>query len=503
MNIRTLIKGRLNLFVKCGRRSARIAGLTTLFVVLLYVPLRVFGQSSVDFAVIGDYGHAGSGERDVANLVKSWNPDLIITTGDNNYPDGTASTIDANIGQYYHEFIFPYIGTYGDGAATNRFFPSLGNHDWHAPDAQPYVNYFVLPGNERYYEFVRGPVHFFAIDSDQDEVDGDTEGSEQGQWLKDRLASASEPWKVVYFHHPPYSSGHHGSTTRMRWHFKEWGASAILSGHDHTYERLSVDGFPYFVDGLGGASRYDFETILPSSQVRYNDTYRAMLVNADAGSITFRFFNIAGTLIDSLSLSNGEPSTIDAPTGLQARAVSANQVDMSWNDNSSNETGFEIDRCGAAGCSDFAEIARVATNVENYTDPSVSFGTYRYRVRAFNSTAESGFSNIVEVSTAPTTDVFSDDFDDGVIDQLRVAPVERRDLHRPGGVEHQGAEAPADNGLGRLEGEDALTQHADAQRHPIHPGQGLKPWILLWSGRRRGTHRMVSSGRGVLPADEP
>src|SRR5262245_65541757 len=64
--------------------------------------------SSTTFAVIGDYGGGGSNEQAVANLVHSWNPDFIATTGDNNYPSGDASTIDANIGQYYHDYIYPY-----------------------------------------------------------------------------------------------------------------------------------------------------------------------------------------------------------------------------------------------------------------------------------------------------------------------------------------------------------------------------------------------------------
>jgi hypothetical protein len=93
----------------------------------------------VRFAVIGDYGSGGQPEADVANLVKSWNPQLILTTGDNNYPDGSAETIDQKIGQFYHEFISPYSGGYGAGAGKNRFFPSLGNHDWNTFQAQPYL----------------------------------------------------------------------------------------------------------------------------------------------------------------------------------------------------------------------------------------------------------------------------------------------------------------------------------------------------------------------------
>src|SRR4028118_1944089 len=63
---------------------------------------------SARFAVIGDYGQAGQPEQDVANRVKSWSPDFIITVGDNNYPYGEASTIDQNIGQYYRQYIYPY-----------------------------------------------------------------------------------------------------------------------------------------------------------------------------------------------------------------------------------------------------------------------------------------------------------------------------------------------------------------------------------------------------------
>ena len=57
--------------------------------------ITVHAQSEkVTFAVIGDYGLASQNEADVANLVKSWNPDFIVTTGDNNYPDGAAWSID-------------------------------------------------------------------------------------------------------------------------------------------------------------------------------------------------------------------------------------------------------------------------------------------------------------------------------------------------------------------------------------------------------------------------
>ena len=136
-------------------------------------------QSEYDlrFAVIGDYGTGSSYEEMVAALVSGWNPDFVITTGDNNYPDGTAETIDENIGQFYSQFIGNYTGSYGSGSETNRFWPSLGNHDWHSISCSgsscngPYFDYFTLPNNERYYEVDLGLVHLFALNSLSGEPD--------------------------------------------------------------------------------------------------------------------------------------------------------------------------------------------------------------------------------------------------------------------------------------------------------------------------------------------
>ena len=68
---------------------------------------------------MGDYGTAQQPEQDVANLIHSWNPDFITTTGDNNYstPPLTTASYDTTVGQYYHDFINPYSGVYGAGPA--------------------------------------------------------------------------------------------------------------------------------------------------------------------------------------------------------------------------------------------------------------------------------------------------------------------------------------------------------------------------------------------------
>jgi hypothetical protein len=257
----------------------------------------------LSFAVIGDYGIGNQPEADVATLVHSWDPDIVITVGDNNYPLGSKWSIDEHIGKYYHDFIFPYIGEYRPGATKNRFFPTLGNADWNTGGVQPYLGFFSLPGNERYYDFVWGPVHFFALDSDPHEPDGVTMTSLQAVRLELRMAASTSPWNIVYFHHAPYSSGYtHGSSVWMRWPFATWGANVILSGHEHNYERLLVDGIPYFVDGAGGNGLYGFSYPIPQSQFRYHDDYGAMLVHATGTDLHFEFYNRWGTLIDQYEL---------------------------------------------------------------------------------------------------------------------------------------------------------------------------------------------------------
>ncbi len=254
----------------------------------------------VIFAAIGDFGTGDQNEADVANLVLSWNPDFIITLGDNNYPVGAAEHMDAAVGQFFHSFIYPYKGSFGEGAETNRFFPSLGNHDLMTDNGQPYYDYFTLPGNGRYYDFTWGAMHLFALDDIESEPDGVGVSSAQAEWLKAGLAASTATWNVVYMHYPPYSSGLHGSTDWARWPYKEWGADVVLAGHDHTYERLEEDGLTYFVNGLGGGGIYYFPSVLEGSQERYNGDYGAMRVEATEGYMKFEFISRRGEVVDSI-----------------------------------------------------------------------------------------------------------------------------------------------------------------------------------------------------------
>jgi hypothetical protein len=238
-------------------------------------------------------------------------------------------------------------------------------------------------------------VHVFALDSDINEPDGTTSASIQGNWLQQELATSSAPWKLVYFHHPPYSSGPHGSTMDMQWPFEAWGATAVLAGHDHTYERIIRNGFPYFVNGLGGSSIYTFgRRPVTGSVVRYNGDYGAMLVDASADTLRFQFITRGGTLVDIYTLYT--PAAV--PSQLTATPVSNSQIDLAWTDHTTYEAGFSIER--STDGTNFTQDATVGPDVTSYANTGLSDATtYFYRVRAYDNGGASGYSNIASATT--------------------------------------------------------------------------------------------------------
>lgn len=90
-----------------------------------------------------------------------------------------------------------------------------------------------------------------------------------------------------------------------------------------------------------------------------------------------------------------------APTSLTAVALSATSIRLAWTDTSTNEDGFEVERCSGRRCTSFASLpATVAANTTTYTDNGLVKGTsYTYRVRASNEIGPSAWSNTVTATT--------------------------------------------------------------------------------------------------------
>lgn len=255
-------------------------------------------SDSLYFAVIGDYGKEDRDVSRVASMVRSWEPDFITTVGDNIYGYESFKTVDDCIGQYFRRFLSPYNGEYGEDSGVNRFYPILGNHDWESVEVDeqgncigPYFDFF--PDREPYYTFQQGPVRFFMLDSYRKQPAGNTPLSKQAMWLRDQLAQSDATWNLVYLHHSPYSSGTmHGSHPHLQWPFAQWGADAVLSGHNHTYERIEHDGIMYFVNGLGGTSQHALhKPRVAGSQAGATGTFGAQLIAVNEELITFQFFD--------------------------------------------------------------------------------------------------------------------------------------------------------------------------------------------------------------------
>ena len=256
------------------------------------------------FAVVGDIAGTNESTNQVSELIKSWNPNFIITLGDNFY-NNINHDPDTSIGQFYSEYIYPYFGVYTPSPVNyNRFWPSIGGHDWNYDRGQTYIDYFTLPGNERYYDFKKDNIHFFCYNSEIGEPDGSGIGSIQAQWLENGLINSEKNFKIVYFHASPYSSGLHGSEQRLQLPFEQWGTDVVFTGHDHHYERLQIDGITYVINGMGGQGIRNIYDPVPGSIVRYNEKHGAMLIFVLRRIFVGFFINIDRQIIDVFMLRN-------------------------------------------------------------------------------------------------------------------------------------------------------------------------------------------------------
>lgn len=141
---------------------------------------------------------------------------------------------------------------------------------------------------------------------------------------------------------------------------------------------------------------------LGHSEVAATTMEPAMPGYCDTSQLTLEADDISG--IRSLypptsSSSNGQaPAT---PSGLVAGINPSNPTSslvLSWADNASNETGYSVER--SSDGRSFAQIGQAGANAGAWTDTGLNSGTvYYYRVRAFNSSGNSAYSNIGSAQT--------------------------------------------------------------------------------------------------------
>ena len=228
-------------------------------------PLRFMSASPapVRFFAVGDTGSGSENQKAVAtamtNQAKSYAHAKTYPTavkgvlhlGDIIYPVGDAK----KHGDRLVKTMYKGLGDLGV-----PFYFSLGNHDVITNHGQDVVDTLHMP-QKTYYKVAVSPlVDFFAINTN-------TFHKTQEIWLESALAQSKTPWKIVYGHHPLYSTGAHGQDndlkvlrSRLEPLFRKYRVDAYFAGHDHNYERFATvssqaKGLPYLqlVSGGGGA----------------------------------------------------------------------------------------------------------------------------------------------------------------------------------------------------------------------------------------------------------
>jgi hypothetical protein len=133
-----------------------------------------------------------------------------------------------------------------------------------------------------------------------------TANYDQLKWIDSELSNSSEKWKIVFFHHPLYSSARtHGSSLKLREvlepMFIKYNVSLVLNGHDHTYERIKPqNGIQYFVEGSSGQLRNgDIRKDSPLTAFGLDTDRAFMLMEIDGDTLTFNTISRTGTIVDS------------------------------------------------------------------------------------------------------------------------------------------------------------------------------------------------------------
>ena len=253
---------------------------------------------SLRFAVIGDSGRGDVPQNEIAQQMVAWRArfdyDLVLMVGDNIYDRHTAE-------DYAAKFERPYKPLLDAGV---KFQAAIGNHD---DAAQIFYDKFNM-GGRRYYTFRRddqplgkiagGGVRFFALDSRSFDP-------EQLLWFEQALAETGSKWKIVYFHHPIYTSGRYqtvADTIRgvLEPLLVNGDVDIVLSGHEHFYERIVPQrGIMYFVTGAAGSLRPNDIRKTDLTARGFDTDYSFMLMEVAGDEVYFQAISRKGETVDA------------------------------------------------------------------------------------------------------------------------------------------------------------------------------------------------------------
>lgn len=158
-------------------------------------------------------------------------------------------------------------------------------------------------------------------------------------------------------------------------------------------------GFRTLMAYPSGCSGGNFVAYFSNPDVLVNGFPAGIDFEADPGNSAdnSRSMNNTADTVAAFRAGAGNAVPIE-PTGLGASASSSSQINLAWSDNANNESGYRVER--SANGTSFTEIAVLAANSVTYSSTGLTAATtYWYRVRAYNSKGNSGYSNVASVQT--------------------------------------------------------------------------------------------------------
>jgi hypothetical protein len=209
-------------------------------------------------------------------------------------------------GDWTNEFFNPTALNTRELQANLPINGCIGNHEWD-DDSMPHTffdKYWPYPYVDGYYwSFDYGPVHITVLDQEDQDYAG---GSAQYNWLVNDLASTTKEWRILQFHKPGYSAGHHEDEADVQdWIqplCEQYGVDIVFAGHNHYYARCIKNGIMHVTSGGGGAPLRD-GSLDYSEHVRvYEKAYHFCKVHIRGNELDFEAVEPDGTLIDAFNI---------------------------------------------------------------------------------------------------------------------------------------------------------------------------------------------------------
>lgn len=259
-------------------------------------------DTSVEWVCFGDSGNPDTiaDTASVATLALGMQPDFIVHLGDTNYPEGDPVTLFDNLIKHFGSYF------------RTAWYQVMGNHDYDTDVGAylltqlPAVQALMDEADVGYcYQFTRGLVDFFVVNTGGSGADTIDESSAIPVWLTAAMAASSDDqWKVVFMHKSPSMSDilYYPGVGGVDWDALT-GADVVIGSHGHNYERLLINGQPRFVVGTGGGTIRDFnDPPVTGSQFRYNSKNGVLRCSADENKLQFVFYDIDNVVVDNYTL---------------------------------------------------------------------------------------------------------------------------------------------------------------------------------------------------------